>query len=107
MIFTGSIITFAEGKKETALEMLKAFPQVEIHSFSEDGLNAVVSIESTDSKELENLTETLKKDSTIKDIAHHYMYFGEETEKLLAEGNENPDLGQFFKSARNKNGKAV
>ncbi|QAR32042.1 hypothetical protein EP073_01080 [Geovibrio thiophilus] len=107
MIFTGSIINFEDGKKEAALEVLKTCPQIEVHTFSEDGRSAVVSIETEDSKELEAITDRLKKESSIKDIAHHYMYFGEETEKLLSESAQSPELGEFFKSARTKNGKAV
>ncbi|GAB1536023.1 hypothetical protein ADMFC3_16540 [Geovibrio sp. ADMFC3] len=107
MIFTGSIISFEAGQSAEALKLLEKFPEIEVHTFSEDGNNAVVSIETNDSKALESITDKLKKADGIKDIAHHYMYFGEETEKLLTEDAASTELGAFFKSARIKNGKAL
>ncbi|MGE4497573.1 MAG: chaperone NapD [Deferribacterales bacterium] len=106
MIFTGSIITFEEGGREAGLEALKAYPQIEIYASSDDGMTAVAAIETENTGTLEQITNSLKKDENIKDIAHHYMYFGEEVEKMLERG-EAPALEELFKSAGIKTDEAV
>ena len=101
MLYTGSIITIDKENREQAVSLIEGYPQIEIHTFSADGLTAVVTIEAEHSKELEELTEELQKNTLITDISHHFMHFGEESEKLL--NNIGIDeTSDFFKSARMK-----
>jgi nitrate reductase NapAB chaperone NapD len=83
MVITGSAIIIQPGSDAEVLERLKQFPEVTFHVKSESGTELVVNLEAKDHDALERLCSTLKESiPEIIEIAHVYMNFEEEIEKI-------------------------
>ncbi len=91
MIITGSALLIQHGSEETVLTRLKDFPGVTFQVKSETGTELVVNLEASDPGALDLLCGELKRRiPEIVDIAHLYVNFEEEIDKLL-EGKGDPD----------------
>ncbi|MBI4965405.1 MAG: chaperone NapD [Desulfomonile tiedjei] len=83
MVITGSALLIKPGSHETVLERLKDFPEVTFHVKSQSGLELVVNLEAEDHEALEQLCYRLRESiPEIVDIAHVYVNFEEEIEKI-------------------------
>ncbi len=84
MIYSGSIIHIKKENFQTVLELIKAYPQIQFFTQSEDFTQLVVSIEEESSNSLEALCEKLKEHEEIIEIAHSNFFFGDEVDKMTA-----------------------
>lgn len=85
MVITGSALLIKPGSDEKVLERLKDFPEVTFHVKSASGLELVVNLEAEDTEVLEQLCKHLRESiPEIVDIAHVYVNFEEEIEKIEA-----------------------
>ncbi|MCP4221457.1 MAG: chaperone NapD [bacterium] len=82
MIYAGSIIAIKEENFEKVKHILSAFPQVQVHTQSDDKCRLVVSIEEESSRTLEALCDQLKEKEEIIEISHTNFFFGDEVEKM-------------------------
>lgn len=83
MVITGSALMIEPGSDTTVLERLKQFPEVTFQVKSESGTELVVNLEAEDHDSLERLCGKLKESiPEIIEIAHVYMNFEEEIEKI-------------------------
>lgn len=96
MIITGSIINIAANSSESVKQLLSRYPQIEIHSVSEDNTKLVAVFEVSSEDELEKLCSELKQNDSIIDIGHHYFNNEEEIDDIMS-GKARPDLTNFRK----------
>jgi nitrate reductase NapAB chaperone NapD len=83
MIITGSALMIEPGSDATVLERLKDFPEVTFHVKSASGTELVVNLEAEDHDSLEQICTRLKEAiPEIIEIAHVYMNFEDEIEKI-------------------------
>jgi nitrate reductase NapAB chaperone NapD len=83
MIITGSVILVEPGMDRIVLARLPEFSAVTFHVKSETGTELVVNLEAQDSLSLEQLCTDLKASiPEIVDIAHLYVNFEEEIERI-------------------------
>ena len=83
MVITGSALLIRPGSDTAVIERLKQFPGVTFHVKSESGTELVVNFEAEDHYSLERLCSRLKETiPEIIEIAHVYMNFEEEIEKI-------------------------
>ena len=83
MVITGSALLINPGSDEAVLEKLKDFPQVTFHVKSESSTELVVNLEADDHGALDQLCDSLRRAiPEIVDIAHIYVNFEEEIEKI-------------------------
>ena len=83
MVITGSAILVEPGTGELVAECLKEYPQVTYHVQSESGTELIVNLEAEDFDDLEKLSFELKEEiSAIVEVAHIYVNFEEEIEKI-------------------------
>ena len=83
MVITGSALLIERGSDAVVLARLKQFPEVTFHVKSESGTELVVNFEAEDHDALERLCSRLKEAiPEIIEIAHVYMNFEEEVEKI-------------------------
>ncbi|WP_022851437.1 chaperone NapD [Limisalsivibrio acetivorans] len=99
MIFAGSIITVNKDMLEEADELLKSYDEIEVYTVSDD-YQAVVAIETKGNKELEALTNELNTHDSIIEISHHYVYFGDEVQRMIDKGESPKELEELFRSYR-------
>jgi nitrate reductase NapAB chaperone NapD len=93
MVITGSALIIERGSDATVLERLKKFPEVTFHVKSESGTELVVNLEAEDHDSLERLCSKLKESiPEIIEIAHVYMNFEEEIEKIKSVKIDNATL---------------
>lgn len=85
MVITGSAILVEPGSAEQVVEQLKQYPQVTYHVQSDSGTELVVNLEAEDFDDLERLSGQLKEEiSEIVEVAHIYVNFEDEVEKIQA-----------------------
>lgn len=85
MVITGSAIFVQPGSDRLVVERLKHYPHLTFQAKSDAGTELVVNLEAEDLDELENLSCQIKNEiSEIVDIAHIYVNFEEEIEKIQA-----------------------
>jgi NapD protein len=83
MVITGSALLIKPGCAEKVLARLRGFPEVTFQVKSESGVELVVNLEAEDHEALEKLCTDLKERiPEIVDIAHVYVNFEEEIEKI-------------------------
>lgn len=82
MIFTGSLITYRSEYADEVTYFLKQFPEIDVYGISEEKNGIIVVIEASTQEELEELCNKLIQNENIIDIAHHYLNFEEEVEKI-------------------------
>jgi hypothetical protein len=88
MVITGSALFIEPGSDTRVIEQLQEHPQTTFHVKSESGTELVVNLEAEDHNELENLCDELKRQiPEIVEIAHLYVNFEEEVEKLLTKNS--------------------
>ncbi|MCA1933419.1 MAG: chaperone NapD [Calditerrivibrio sp.] len=102
MIFTGSLVTFAEGKSKDVVEFLSNYPQIDVYTVSEEKRSIVITIESDSEESLEELCKELMNHDDIINIGHHYFNFEEEVEKINKGEVTNISLKGFSKSEQRK-----
>lgn len=102
MIFTGSLVTYAEGKSKDVVDFLKNYSQIDVHVVSEDKRSIVITIESENEESLEELIKELMMHDDIIHIGHHYFNFEEEVEKINNGEVTNISLKGFSKSEQRK-----
>ncbi len=86
MIITGSALMIKPGSDAAVLERLQQFTEVTFHVKSASGTELVVNLEAEDHDSLERLCSRLKETiPEIIEIAHVYMNFEEEIEKIKSE----------------------
>jgi len=95
MIFTGSLVTFKGKSAEEIANFLKQFPQIEIFGVAEEKNGIIVVIEAHTQDEIEELCNRLLQNENIIDIAHHYLNFEEEVEKIEKGGTVDLSLKGF------------
>jgi nitrate reductase NapAB chaperone NapD len=85
MVITGSALLIKPRCAEKVLERLRDFPEVTFRAQSESGLELVVNLEAEDHEALEDLCKHLHESiPDVVDIAHVYVNFEEEIEKIEA-----------------------
>ncbi|MBI5570117.1 MAG: hypothetical protein HY914_09240 [Desulfomonile tiedjei] len=85
MIVTGSALFIQAGMWETVLARLKEFPEVTYQARSDSGAELIVNFEADDHAALEALCDRVKHAiPEIIEIAHMYINFEEEIEKIAA-----------------------
>ena len=83
MVITGSALLIKPGCTEKVLTRLKDFPEVTFQVKSDSGVELVVNFEAEDHDALERLCKDLQESiPEIVDIAHVYVNFEEEIEKI-------------------------
>jgi nitrate reductase NapAB chaperone NapD len=83
MVITGSALLIEPGSDALVLERLNQFPDVTFHVKSDSGTELVVNLEAEDHESLERLCSHLKEAiPEIIDIAHVYVNFEDEIEKI-------------------------
>jgi len=83
MVITGTGIFVEPGTDQEVLKQLEEFPEVTFHVKSETGTELVVNLEAEDNQALELLCQKLKHEiPQIVEIAHMYVNFEEEVEKI-------------------------
>ena len=83
MVITGSAILVESGTHEKVLESLLQYPEVTFHVKSDSGTELVVNLEAEDFDALEKLCSRLKEEiSDIVEVAHIYVNFEDEVEKI-------------------------
>ncbi len=88
MIITGSALFVESGTWETVVERLKEFREVTYQARSESGAELIVNFETDDQAALEALCDRLKEAiPQVVEIAHVYVNFEEEIEKMEAESS--------------------
>jgi nitrate reductase NapAB chaperone NapD len=102
MIFTGSLLTYKSESANDVVYFLKQFSEIEIYAISEEKNGIIVVIEAKTEEELEELCSTLLKNENIIDIAHHYLNFEEEVEKIEKGEYVNLSLKGFSKSEQRR-----
>ncbi|MEF3255575.1 MAG: chaperone NapD [Deferribacterales bacterium] len=102
MIFTGSLVTYITGRLDDAINYLKKFQQLEIHTVSEDKCGIVVTLEAENEDQLEDICQRIKNHDAIIDISHHYFNFEEEVDKIRKGEITNISLKGFSKSEQRK-----
>lgn len=93
MIISGSLITINGNSGNDVEHFVNQYPEIEIHTRSEDGCQLVVTIETADDQELERLSSIVKAHTGVLDIAHHYFHFEEEVEVIRC-GSKKPELSR-------------
>ncbi len=84
MVITGSALFIEPGSDRHVIERLKELSRVTYHVRSESGTELVVNLEAEDHAGLELLCSELKEHiPEIVEIAHLYVNFEEEVEKIL------------------------
>ena len=95
MVITGSVLLIQPGSDQAVLARLKAFPRVTFHIQSQSSLEMVVNLEAENMTALEHLCTLLRQGiPEILDIAHVYVNFEEEVEKI--------ETGQYDKNELRK-----
>ena len=85
MVITGSAMLIKPGYAEKVLARLRGFPEVTFQVKSKSGLELVVNFEAEDHEALEKLCKDLQESiPEIVDIAHVYVNFEEEIEKIYS-----------------------
>ncbi len=85
MIITGSALFIAPDTSEAVLEKIGRFPGVTFQVMSESGKELVVNLEAEDHEALESLCRYLRAEiPEILEIAHIYVNFEDEVEKMAA-----------------------
>lgn len=83
MIITGSALFVEPGTSDTVLEKLGSFPEVTFQVQSDSGTELVINLEAEDHSHLERLCVQLRERiPEIVEIAHLYVNFEEEIEKI-------------------------
>ena len=86
MIITGSALFIEAHSSDTVLEKIKRFPAVTFQVMSDSGKELVVNLEAEDHNSLECLCRELRTEiPEIIEIAHIYVNFEEEVEKMAAD----------------------
>lgn len=92
MIITGSALFIEPNSSDAVLEKIGRFPAVTFQVMSESGKELVVNLEAEDHGALENLCRELRTEiPEILEIAHIYVNFEEEVEKMAATGTAAED----------------
>jgi len=99
MIYSGSIVFVKPENLEAAKAVLSQFTEIEVHAVGEDQTQIVVSIETENDNNLEELSKKIKSYDEILDIGHHIMHFGEDVDAIL-KGEKMPDIKAFQRSRR-------
>jgi nitrate reductase NapAB chaperone NapD len=99
MIYSGSIVFIQPENLDAARSILGEFKEIEIHAVGEDKTQIVVSIETENDDNLEELSKKIKSYDEILDIGHHIMHFEEDVEDILS-GKKVPDIKAFQRSKR-------
>jgi nitrate reductase NapAB chaperone NapD len=79
---------------------LSRFPEITVHGQSDSSSEIVITIEALSAGDLDRICEELKREiSGIVDIAHLYVNFEEELEKILdssTKGRPGPDSPTYW-----------
>lgn len=85
MIITGTALFIEPHSSDAVLEKIGRFPAVTFQAMSESGKELVVNLEAEDHEYLERLCRDLRSEiPEIIEIAHIYVNFEEEVEKMRA-----------------------
>lgn len=83
MIITGSALFIEPHSSEVVLDKIGRFPAVTFQAMSESGKEVIVNFEAEDHEALQSICRELKTEiPEIVEIAHIYVNFEEEVEKL-------------------------
>ncbi|HMK35371.1 MAG TPA: chaperone NapD [Desulfomonilaceae bacterium] len=89
MVITGSALFIEPGTTEQVTQKLREYPEITIQTTAPSGTELVVNMEAENHGALEDLCNSLKEHiPEIIDVAHIYIHFEEEVEKMVSGGSD-------------------
>ncbi|MGC8767705.1 chaperone NapD [Calditerrivibrio sp.] len=102
MILVGSVVTCLKDSTNSVAEVLKDYPNIDIHAIDEKKSNILITIEEESDFKLEELCKKLQEHPFIVQISHHYFNFEEEVDKIEKGIPTDLSLKGFSKSEQRK-----
>ncbi|ADR19777.1 chaperone NapD [Calditerrivibrio nitroreducens] len=102
MILVGSIVACLKDTTHSVADVLKDYPNIDIHAIDEKKSNIVITIEEESDSKLEELCKKLQEHPCIIQISHHYFNFEEEVDKIDKGIPTDLSLRGFSKSEQRK-----